>query len=988
MKHICILGVIISIQIQIVPTNLDGVFTFYLNHTVEDNIQTTMAGRQSTVTLLAKKSKVKNRKPKRSLNALAIAERQNPVQSKFRLNRLSEIEQGVPKRKREGESVTSELEDNVRHAKKMKDFPKHPDGKEVELGSDSDGNKWIIGHVDSNDDSDLDSDAAMGESDEDRFEGFVFRGSSSAVPDEKLRAKSVKLDLKVDQPQSIDLHEDQDLLPSDEDKDDLGNDAIDLAAVFDASDNDVGDISSPLAVEAHGSDDFGSTSGDVEDPGLPSDAEDSTLLISDDEIDNTDPAKLASLKALVSGMDSRNSTLSENHTLFTDSYQSTTPSEFGLSSTKKLTVADLIPSVTDPRLKKSLKLLAGNEFSLPSKRHGIPKKLEVPLPKRQKDRLDREVAYAKSKEVLDRWMDTVKHNRRAEHLSFPLQDPNAIATQGKQRLLPRAQLQPVTDLETVIQSILQDSGLVPSKPNVEEAQADAFEELPKNELSLNEVQARRAKLRRARELLFREETRAKRIKKIKSKSYRRVHRKERERNALQEKDALLEAGVNDPESEKERKERNDRRRAEERMGARHRESKWGRGVKHSGRAAWDEDARGGVTEMARRGEELRRRIDGDNVEIDGSDSSSTESDSDNVEEGAEKTNRKDFSKALSRLERVSGNKDVASSVIPNAKSNLSSLKFMKNAEALYKARNDAAVETMRKEAAGEQDASSEEDEFEGAGRRSYGPIKNQSSPSKKLSQREYKNELEEKVGSGADDSDSEDLSDDNQLDVVVDAMTSKQQRETAKNSRMGLKPERTHHGTANIPKRKNADNPWLSSKTAARVTDLKARDSHGAAIISNDLAADRISTHTVETRPPIALSNRPTSKGQKTVPVIGASLSAQTFESDSEDDEANKLQYATRNQDLVRKAFAGDEVVADFQKEKQETMLDDEEKIVDNTLPGWGNWTGAGISKKEQKRNRGKVVVKVDGIQKEKRLDAKLDRVIINEKRVKKVSRA
>lgn len=939
------------------------------------------------MTSSAKKSKVKPRKPKRSLNALAIAERQNPVQSKFRLNRLSEIERGVPKRKREGEPVTSEPEDNVRHAKKIKDFPKDRHGKEVEAGSDSEGNEWVIGHVDSNDDSDLDSDAAMGESDEDRFEGFVFRGSSTAMPDKKLRAKSVKLGLKVDQSQSIDLREDQDLQLSDEDEDedDLGNDAIDLAAMVDASDNDVGDSSSAVAVEAHGSDDFGSTSGDVEGPGPPSDEEDSTLSISDNEIDTTDPAKLASLKALVSSMDSRNSTLSENHKLFTDSYQSTTLSDFGLSSTKKLTVADLIPSVTDPRLKKSLKLLAGNEFSPPSKRHDMPKKLEVPLPKRQKDRLDREAAYAKSKEVLDRWMDTVKHNRRAEHLSFPLQDPNAIVTQGRQRLLPRAQLQPVTDLESVIQSILQDSGLAPTKPNVEEVQAEAFEELPKNELSLNEVQARRAELRRARDLLFREETRAKRIKKIKSKSYRRVHRKERERNALQEKDALLAAGVDDPESEKER---NDRWRAEERMGARHRESKWGRGVRHSGRAAWDEDARGGVTEMARRGEELRRRIDGGNVEIDESDSSSTESDSDSVEDGAGKKNRKDVSKALSRLEQENGNKDVTSSRIPNAKSNLSSLKFMKNAEALHKARNDAAVETMRKEAAGEQDASSEEDEVEGAGRRSYGPTKNQPSPSKKLPQREYKSELEEKEGSGADDSDSEDLFDDNQLEVVVDTETSKQQSDTVKNVRMGLKHERNHHGSAKDSKRENVENPWLSSKTAARVTDLKARDSHGAAIISNDLAADRISTHTSETRPSIALSNRPTKKGQKTVPVVGASLSTQTFESDSEDDEANKLQFAMRNQDLVRKAFAGDEVVADFQKEKQQTMLDDEEKIIDNTLPGWGNWTGAGISRKEQKRNRGKVLVKVDGIQKEKRLDAKLDKVIINEKRVKKVSRA
>lgn len=935
--------------------------------------------------LSATKSRAKNRKPKRSLNALAIAEQQNPFRSNLRLNRLGEIEQGITKRKREGEQEISEPEENVRHAKKWRDSQKDRFGNEIEVGSDSDGNEWIVGQVDDDDDSDLDSDAAMGESDEDRFEGFVFRGSSTVIPNKKLHGKSRIPDLEDNESQSIDLCEDQNSQASEEDKDDLGNDAIDLAAMLDASDSDKGEIPSAVALEAHEYDDSGASSGDLEGPGSSYDEDDSTLSISDNEIDTTNPAKLASLQALVSSMDSKNADLSEHQKVLTDSHQSTTPSEFGISSTNKLTVADFIPSIMGPHFKESLKLLAGSDFPPSKKRGGIPKKLEVPLPKRQQDRLDREAAYTKSKDVLNRWIDTVKYNRRAEHLSFPLQDPNAIAAQGRQRFLPRVQSQLATGLESVIQSILQDSGLASTKPNSEDDQAQAFGELPGNELSLKGVQARRAELRRARELLFREESRAKRIKKIKSKSYRRVHRKERERNTLQEKDALLAAGVDDSESEQER---NDRRRAEERMGARHRESKWGRGVKHSGRAAWDEDTRTGVTEMARRGEELRRRIERGKVDTDGSDSSSTESDSDSVEEGAEKINRKEVSSALSRLDRVSGNNDGASSGIPSAASNLSSLKFMKNAEALRKARNDADVEILRKEIAGEQDASSEDDEVEGAGRRSYGPTKSKSSPIKKLLQGENKNEFEEKSGSDAGDKDFKEPIDEDQLEIVVNAVASKQQNDTVKNARMGYKHERNHHRSAKNPIFENPDNPWLSSRQSARVTDRKARDSHGAAIISNDLAAGKISTHDGEIKSRSALINKSAEKAQKTVRAVEASLSTQTFESESEDEESNRLPFVMRNQDLVRKAFAGDEVLADFQKEKEETMHDEEEKVIDNTLPGWGHWTGAGISKKERKRNRGKVLVKVGGIQKEKRLDAKLDRVIINQKRVKKVGHA
>ncbi len=106
--------------------------------------------------------------------------------------------------------------------------------------------------------------------------------------------------------------------------------------------------------------------------------------------------------------------------------------------------------------------------------------------------------------------------------------------------------------------------------------------------------------------------------------------------------------------------------------------------------------------------------------------------------------------------------------------------------------------------------------------------------------------------------------------------------------------------------------------------------------------------------------------------------------SESDSDNAATLPFVLRNQDLVRKAFAGDEVVADFEREKRATVQDEGEKIIDNTLPGWGSWTGPGIGKKAEQRNRGKVLTKIPGIAAEKRQDAKLERVIINEKRVKK----
>jgi len=52
----------------------------------------------------------------------------------------------------------------------------------------------------------------------------------------------------------------------------------------------------------------------------------------------------------------------------------------------------------------------------------------------------------------------------------------------------------------------------------------------------------------------------------------------------------------------------ERKRAEERITLRHRQSKWPGGMKGSGRTMWDEEAENGVVEIVKRSEELRMRL--------------------------------------------------------------------------------------------------------------------------------------------------------------------------------------------------------------------------------------------------------------------------------------------------------------------------------------------------------------------------------------------
>jgi U3 small nucleolar RNA-associated protein 14 len=109
---------------------------------------------------------------------------------------------------------------------------------------------------------------------------------------------------------------------------------------------------------------------------------------------------------------------------------------------------------------------------------------------------------------------------------------------------------------------------------------------------------------------------------------------------------------------------------------------------------------------------------------------------------------------------------------------------------------------------------------------------------------------------------------------------------------------------------------------------------------------------------------------------------------DSDSDDALHLPMAIRDQKLIERAFAGEDVHGQFEDEKADVEQADDDKEIDNTLPGWGNWVGDGVSARETRRHQGRFITKVDGVKKKDRKDFKLKDVIINEKRIRKVSPA
>jgi U3 small nucleolar RNA-associated protein 14 len=895
-----------------------------------------------------------------SLSALAIAEKINPERKKIRRSRLGEIEEfGTRQRGRS----QGDDENGERASKRRKTKPTEEDEDGENSGSDSDGNKWHVGIDGSDEDSDLDSDNALGESDEERFEGFTFRGSTSQSSQKPRRRRDYKQ-------KDIDLSEGEGDTSASQNTDEgaeLGEDAVDLATALDLNiEEEVGeqrekqDHSSTKDVAPLG-DDFESSKSahsengesDGEDPnsdsGLDEDSESdlafSATTADDDEAEPTDTSRLLKFVEDLQGPIA--SSLSERRG---PSNVPDKPSDFGAKSSRKLTLADLQPTVKDPNLMKSLKMLHNSEKAGPQAYNGgIPGKLEPPLAKRQQDRLDRATAYDKSKETLNRWVDTVKRNRRAEHVSFPLPDLDALSAPGTKELIPMTLSQPLTSLEATIQNIMQESGLVPQKSQSADHQEQPFEELPGRTMLTEEVQARRAELRKARELIFREEVRARRIKKIKSKSYRRVHRKDREKMAHKEHAALEAAGFLNSDEERER---NDRRRAEERMGARHRESKWAKGVKASGRATWDEEARAGVTDLARRDEELRRRIEGKKVTDSGaSESEISSSDSeDNVDSfGSDGGSGRKLWEKLEELD--------ASGTVSLPQSKLASMAFMQKAEALRKAANDAEIKQLRQDLGGDGVEEVEATLPESAGRLKFGSQEKlqQSRKAKQTGRNEFEERLSEddEIAEQQPRAESQDI----EFQIEERPQISRPLAQTKKspiNSQL-----------------ETSTNPWIESTTSFKESSTKNRASIG--------------TEPGAEQSPQKMK-REASKKRQSAPVVMVDETSSSNSDDGASSPSFEVQRTlSRNEEMVKMMFAGDDVFEDFDKEKRETIKDEGDQVIDNTLPGWGNWTGAGISKREQKRGKGRFVTTIKGVQEDKRKDAKLDKVIVNEKRVKKV---
>ena len=252
-----------------------------------------------------------------------------------------------------------------------------------------------------------------------------------------------------------------------------------------------------------------------------------------------------------------------------------------------------------------------------------PATTPAPLDKKVTSRVERKIAYKSRSKDISRWVDIIQQNRQAESLDFK---PKERLELSRDVLVEKFQAK--TSFEKEIEEALEEAGQQDEEAVLRVEEEALQDDLGANRLTMEEYKKRRGQLAQIRALMFYHERKRHHMKKIKSKKYRKIRKKQRDR--LKES-AIESAMEQDKDLAQELKEKEEVARIQERMTLAHMNtSKWAKRILKRGKNV-DVDTRRALSAQIKRGDDLRRKIMGSEDE-----DSDENSDDENLIESARK----------------------------------------------------------------------------------------------------------------------------------------------------------------------------------------------------------------------------------------------------------------------------------------------------------------------------------------------------------------
>ncbi|XP_043830509.1 U3 small nucleolar RNA-associated protein 14 homolog A isoform X2 [Dromiciops gliroides] len=637
------------------------------------------------------------------------------------------------------------------------------------------------------------------------------------------------------------------------------------------------------------------------------------LSASEDEEDNDAERKHRKLLETIGGLDGKS-----RQRLAERSEASLQVSEFSIGTEgtgEKLELAELLAPV------KSSSSLGTVKKQLKKVKH--KKTVELPLSKEENQRIHREAAYNKTSQDMDKWDPVVLKNRRALQLVFPLEQQRVLDAPIEEVL---GSWKARTPLEQEIFNLLHKN-----KQPLTDPLLTPVEKASLKAMSLEEAKQRRAELQKARALQSYYEARARREKKIKSKKFHKVLKKKKAKEALKQFEALHKAN---PTAALEELEKMAKARMEERMSLKHQNSgKWAKSKAIM--AKYDLEARKAMQEQLIKNKELTQKLQVP---------SDTEQDEDTEEDPG-------------LIPDIVN--DVQMSIDgPNPW-------MQKNRGVIPKASQIQKAPVAREESEPEEEEGAEAEEEallqEAEERRSL----------RKGSQdRGHRTKTPRRT------------EEDKEVLAELRALSKQMNQKTKKMRPGGEERVSSAPAAAKEPSVQMEEQAWLDERPERVQTmeDLEVLAMEEVSqeqnllrpVVERQQCQEQQQEHSqsppkVEQEPMIDLQAIITVKAHKAHP----SLFAPTIVDEEDCDED-----ITQKQ-IIKEAFAGDDVIADFQKEKREAEKASKPKDIDLSLPGWGEWGGPGLVISAKKRRRFLIKAPKGAPRKDKRLP----NVVMSEKR-------
>ncbi|XP_041806638.1 U3 small nucleolar RNA-associated protein 14 homolog A [Chelmon rostratus] len=563
--------------------------------------------------------------------------------------------------------------------------------------------------------------------------------------------------------------------------------------------------------------------------------------------------------------------------------------------------------------------------------------MSCPLSKQESERIQRDVAFQKAATEVTQWNSIIKQNQRAEQLVFPLnQEPSGpkpmerVVTGWKAR----------TPLEEEIFALLSTN-----KQPINDPILTPAEETSMRAMSLEEAKIRRAELQKTRALQSYYEAKARRERKIKSKKYHKVHNKAKRKEFLKQFDEMVKT---DPAAALEELNKMELARMQERMSLKHQNSgKWAKSKAIM--AKYDEGARKAMQQQLEVNKELTQKM-----------VTSLNNEEEEEEEAGDVEVLPDF---------VNDAEQGLDSTNPWMRGKLSEDPAEKEITVNLTADEPGAARSIAEE---------EEDEEEEA--------------EEEVLLREFDSRRKLRRAQEADtvpviSVDDDDDDDDEEEEEMKENKTAAEEPDAS-----DKEEEELLEFTSLLQGRREAEAENAEAAAAGSHRDTSPQLDEGLTRIrtledmellsQEDSAADKapVQTPAAENRPSETQQvgkNRKRKRGielkevlTKETGVLQVPL-APTIEDSEDSDE--KLDQRS----LIKEAFAGDDVISDFLKDKKKQEDAGKPQVVDLTLPGWGEWGGTGLKPSRFKRKK----FRIKAAAPPPRKDQHLPSIIISEER-------